>query len=134
MATGIDPDIRYCSQCGQPSKLDEFARFGDTLVCPNCKNSYVQKLREGVAPVRPLFQYGGFWIRFVAAFIDGIILGVVSSALILLVIGSAFRPFMNMREPMPPDQALAAFGAMIGTLALGALVGEAIGATYEGFS
>jgi uncharacterized RDD family membrane protein YckC len=132
MATGIDPDVRYCSQCGQPSKLDELARFGETLVCPNCKNTYVQKLREGVAPVRPLFQYAGFWIRFVAAFIDGIILGVASTAVILLVIGKAFRPFMNMREPMPPDQALAAFAALMGTFALGAVVGEAIGATYEG--
>ena len=133
MATGIEPDIRYCSQCGQPSPLDQLARFGDTLVCPNCKNSFVQKLREGVAPVQPVFYYAGFWIRFVAAFIDGIILGVTSSAVQLLLLGSAFRPFAGMREPMPPDQALAAFGAIMGTLALSMLIGVAIGASYEGF-
>jgi uncharacterized RDD family membrane protein YckC len=133
MATGIDPDVRYCSQCGQPSPLDQLARFGDTLVCPNCKYSYVQKLREGVAPVQPVFYYGGFWIRFVAAFIDGIILAVTSSAVQLLLLGSVYRPFANMREPMPPDQALAAFGALMGTLALSMLIGVAIGASYEGF-
>jgi uncharacterized RDD family membrane protein YckC len=133
MAPGIDPDVRYCSQCGQPSTLDQLARFGDTLVCPNCKNSYVQKLREGVAPYQPAFQYGGFWVRFVAALIDGIILGVASSAVQLLLLGSAYRPFANMREPMPPDQALAAFGAMMGTIALSMLIGIAIAASYEGF-
>ena len=118
MATGFDPDIRYCSQCGQPSPLDQLARFGDTLVCPNCKNTYVQKIREGVAPFRPAFVYGGFWIRFVASFIDGIIVGVTSSAVELLLLGSVSRPFTGMREPLPPDQALAAFGAVMGTLAL----------------
>jgi uncharacterized RDD family membrane protein YckC len=133
MATGFDPDVRYCSQCGQPSPLDQLARFGDTLVCPNCKNSFVQKLREGVSPVQPVFQYGGFWIRFVAALIDGIIMTVTSSAVQLLLLGSAYRPFANMREPVPPDQALAAFGAIMGTLALSALIGIAIGASYEGF-
>jgi uncharacterized RDD family membrane protein YckC len=133
MATGIDPDVRYCSQCGQPSPLDQLAHFGDTLVCPNCKYNYVQKLREGVAPLRPMFYYGGFWIRFVAALIDGIIMGVTSSAVQLLLLGSVYRPFVNMREPMPPDQALAAFGAIMGTLALSMLIGIAIGASYEGF-
>jgi uncharacterized RDD family membrane protein YckC len=133
MATGIDPDVRYCSQCGQPSPLDQLARFGDTLVCPNCKYSYVQKLREGVAPVQPVFYYGGFWIRFVAAFIDGAILTVTSSAVQLLLLGSVYRPFGSMREPIPPDQALAAFGAIMGTLALSMLIGVAIGASYEGF-
>ena len=133
MAPGIDPDIRYCSQCGQPSRLDQLARFGDTLVCPNCKNSFVQKLREGVAPFRPAFRFGGFWIRFVATFIDGIILGVASSAVQLLLLGTAYRPFANIREPLPPDQALAAFGAMMGTMALSMLIGIAIAASYEGF-
>jgi len=133
MATGIDPDIRYCSQCGRPSPLDQLARFGDTLVCPNCKNSYVQKLREGVVPFRPAFLYAGFWIRFVAFLIDGIILGVASSAVQLLLLGGMLRPFTDMRQPMPPEQALAAFGAVMGTLAVSMLVSMAIGASYEGF-
>jgi len=133
MATGIDPDVRYCSQCGQPAPLDQLARFGDTLICPNCKNSYVQKLREGVVPIRPLFHYAGFWIRFVAALIDSIILGVAGSAVQLLLMGNAYGPFTGMRQDLPPDQALAAFGALMGTLALSMLVGVVIGASYEGF-
>jgi len=133
MATGIGPDVRYCSQCGQPSPLDHLAHFGATLVCPNCKSSYVQKLREGVAFAAPVFHYAGFWIRFVAVLIDVVILGVVSSALQLLILGNAFRPLTNVQQPLPPDEAIAAFGAMMGTLALSMLVSVVITAAYEGF-
>jgi uncharacterized RDD family membrane protein YckC len=133
MATGIDPDIRYCSQCGRPEPTGRLARFGDTLVCPDCKNTYVQKLREGVAPVQPVFVYGGFWIRFVAALIDGIILGVAGSAIEILLLGNAFRPFIGLQEPLPPDQAMAALGTMMGMLALTFLLGIAMEASYEGF-
>ena len=113
MATGINPDVRYCSQCGRPAPPDQLARFGGTLVCPNCKDSYVQKLREGVAPVRPAFHYAGFWIRLVAVLIDGIILGVAGSAVQLLLLGNAFRPFTRIRPDAPPEEALAAFGSMM---------------------
>jgi len=132
MAPGINPDVRYCSQCGQPAALDRLASFGDTLICPNCKNSYVQKLREGVAPVQPAFRYGGFWIRFVAVLIDGIILGVAGSAVQLLLLGSSFRAFTQFRPDTPPDQALAAFGSMMGILGVSMLISTLIGASYEG--
>lgn len=133
MATGINPDVRYCSQCGQPAPPDQLARFGDTLVCPDCKNSYVQKLREGVVPIQPVFRYAGFWIRFVATLIDGIILGIAGSAVQLLLLGGALRPFMGIKPDAPPEEALAAFGALMGTLALSMLVGVVMGASYEGF-
>src|ERR1700684_4028086 len=125
MATGIDPEVRYCSQCGQPAPLDQLARFGDTLVCPNCKNSYIQKLREGVSPGLPVFHYAGFWIRFVALIIDSIILGVAGSAVQLVFLGGTLRPFAGMSQPVPPDQAFAALGAMMGALAISAAVGTA---------
>ncbi len=133
MATGFDPEIRYCSQCGRPEPLEHLARFGDALVCPNCKNSFIQKLREGVSPGLPVFHYAGFWIRFVALMIDSIILGVTGSALQMLFLGSTFRPLAGLREPVPPDQAIAAFGALMGTIALSALVGTAMSACYEAF-
>jgi uncharacterized RDD family membrane protein YckC len=133
MATGIDPDVRYCSQCGQPAPLDQLARFGDALVCPNCKNSFVQKLREGVAPIQPAFRYGGFWIRFVALLIDGVILGIAGSAVQVLLLGSTLRPFAQIRPNATPEESLAAFGAIMGTLGLSMLVSVVIGATYEGF-
>jgi uncharacterized RDD family membrane protein YckC len=133
MATGINPDLRYCSQCGQPTQTEQLARFGDTLICPNCKTSYVQKLREGVAPIQPVFRYAGFWIRFVAALIDGIIMGVAGGAIQFLIFGNLMGPFTRIRPDAPPEEALAAMGALMGTAALGMLISIAIGATYEGF-
>jgi uncharacterized RDD family membrane protein YckC len=133
MATGINPEVRFCSQCGQPSPMDQLAAFGTTLVCPNCKNAYIQKLREGVAPVQVVYRYGGFWIRFVAALIDGIILGVAGSAVQLLVMGNAFGSLTRMGQNVPPDQALAALGPIMGLLGLSMLINMAIGACYEGF-
>ena len=67
--------IRYCAECGQPTPLDELAHFGEHMVCPNCKNAYAQKLREGVNPnvaVAGGFHYAGFWIRVLASIIDGV--------------------------------------------------------------
>jgi uncharacterized RDD family membrane protein YckC len=59
---------------------DELIRFGDALVCGKCKPLFVQKLKEGVT-VAGEMVYAGFWIRFGAKFIDGIILGIVGFAL-----------------------------------------------------
>jgi uncharacterized RDD family membrane protein YckC len=65
-----------CAQCGRTAPADEMIRFGDRWVCASCKPAFVQGLKEGaLAPER--FRYGGFWIRFAAALIDGIIMGVV---------------------------------------------------------
>ena len=45
MSTAFGPGTLYCAECGRPSTADELARFGDLLICPDCKNNYAQKLR-----------------------------------------------------------------------------------------
>ena len=98
MSPASTSDTRFCSECGQPRLASELARFGDRLVCPACKDSYAQKLREGVAPATAMV-YAGFWIRFVAVLIDGIILFVVDSILNFAVLGtSAMRFATNPAE------------------------------------
>jgi uncharacterized RDD family membrane protein YckC len=72
-----DGDMQFCSECGRPYPHDDLVVFGSSLVCASCKPIFTQKLREGVVPVGAL-QYGGFWMRFLAVFIDGLILAVVS--------------------------------------------------------
>jgi uncharacterized RDD family membrane protein YckC len=63
---------------------DELIRFGNALVCAECKPLYVQKLREGVAPAGEMV-FAGFWIRVGAKVIDGIIIMVVGFVLMFLV-------------------------------------------------
>jgi len=108
--------IQYCSECGQPWHPDELARFGDRLICANCKNAYAQKLREGV-PAASTFIYAGFWIRFVAWLIDFVILFVVGMVVQL--------PFVSLLKSGQLELMLVWQGLL-------SLVETAISATYEG--
>src|SRR5690606_14846460 len=50
-------------------------------VCANCKPAFVQKLAEG-AQINPNdLRFAGFWTRFAAVFLDGLILWVVGFTL-----------------------------------------------------
>ena len=117
-----------CAQCGRPHSADDLARFGVVLICPECKNGYVQRLREGVAPVARA-DYGGFWIRFVAWLIDGIILMVVGSIVQFALLGS----LTAFRQPQRGASPEVVFGAMLGMLSLVFLVDMVIGCSYEAF-
>lgn len=66
-----------CAVCKDRFPQSEMVRFGNTLVCGACKPTYVQMLAMGVGHTGDL-RYAGFWIRFGAKFIDGIILWVVN--------------------------------------------------------
>src|SRR5690348_13382316 len=125
MASASGPQTLYCSECGRPCAPDDLARFGDTLVCPWCKDSYAQKLREGVT-VAPCVEYGGFWIRFVAVLIDGIILTVIGSILQFAILGS----FIGIR-PQPGMTPEAALGQLLGMVGTAWLLHTAAACVYE---
>jgi uncharacterized RDD family membrane protein YckC len=72
-----------CSECGRALNEDELIRFGNALVCAECKPLYVQKLREGVAPAGEMV-FAGFWIRVGAKIIDIIILWALGFAVSFL--------------------------------------------------
>ena len=72
-----------CSECGRVLDEDELIRFGNALVCAECKPLYVQKLREGVAPAGEMV-FAGFWIRVGAKIIDIIIIWALGFVVSLL--------------------------------------------------
>ena len=73
---------RFCSQCGSSWPASDLLTVGGAVVCPNCKNVFLQQLREGVpSAAAGARRYGGFWIRFLAVIIDGIILWLINTAL-----------------------------------------------------
>ncbi|ACL02670.1 RDD domain containing protein [Desulfatibacillum aliphaticivorans] len=82
-----------CTECRRVFAEDEVIRHGDSHICEDCKPVFLQKLKDG-AWQSSTFQYGGFWIRFVAKFIDGIILNVVN---LLMYIPAGV--FSASREP-----------------------------------
>ncbi|MBN1847088.1 MAG: RDD family protein [Deltaproteobacteria bacterium] len=66
-----------CVECGNTFPKDDMIQYGDSWVCARCKPVFVQKLKEGVnLPVA--MEYAGFWIRFGAKIIDGIIISVIN--------------------------------------------------------
>jgi uncharacterized RDD family membrane protein YckC len=122
----MTPEMRYCSECGRPTSADDLARFGDRLICPLCKDSYAQKLREGVmAPVR--MRYAGFWIRLLAAIIDSVIVGVVFKVLQL-----ALFPSMAVVTVAPPSaNPWEALGPQLAKLGWTTLLSTAVSAIYS---
>ena len=74
-----------CSQCNRLFAEDETVTYEGRHICAECKPLFFQKIKEGVS-VTGERSYAGFWIRFAAKFVDGIILNIVSR-LIGLVVG-----------------------------------------------
>lgn len=89
MAATLDPGSHVCAECGKVFPSDAVIKFGDRYVCAVCKPIFVQKLKEG-AVFSGVMDYAGFWIRFAAKFVDGIILQ-VASLLLNLVVGIVLK-------------------------------------------
>jgi len=94
-----------CSVCGEKFMRHELARFGENLVCGNCKPTYVQMLQQGVEQTAYM-RYAGFWVRFAAKFIDAIILWIL-----LIPISMIFSNF-NFNDPEAVSSAMASIGIM----------------------
>lgn len=86
-------------------------------------------------PVAAVSPYAGFWIRFVARFIDGIIQNILISiiAVPLLIVfgfGAGFSAILSQNNP---EQALAMIPAMVGLYGILFVVSHLIGIAYEAY-
>jgi uncharacterized RDD family membrane protein YckC len=120
--------IMYCAECGRPSAPDDLAHFGTTLICGWCKDTYAQKLREGVAPHSGMI-YASFWNRVGAMLIDSTILATVGGAVQSTIMGPFFT-IPRVQPGAPPS--MEALGSLFGVLGLVSLLNMAIAAAYEG--
>ncbi len=80
MADASDRPMVVCSSCHRTFPDDEVIQYQGAYVCAACKPVFVQRLREG-ATMAGEMRYAGFWIRFAAYFLDGIILGIFNMVL-----------------------------------------------------
>jgi uncharacterized RDD family membrane protein YckC len=118
----------FCGECGGSYPIPDLARFGNHFVCGNCKPAYVQRLREGVQPVGAILsgvRYGGFWMRALALFIDGLIMSVVTvpvAVLVMLAMGGLHF------DPQNPDVA-----KILGLEAVIGIFGLAVGIGYQAY-
>lgn len=90
-----------CSQCGRFFPQDQVIAYDDKIICAACKPMFVQKLKEG-AVSGTARRYGGFWIRFVAKLIDGLILAIAQWA-IMTPVSIMIVPTIVQRSGNQPD-------------------------------
>jgi uncharacterized RDD family membrane protein YckC len=81
-----------CAECGGVFNAQDMIRHGNLRVCAQCKPILLQKLAEGAKLRAGPLMYAGFWIRFCAVFIDGLILWMVNAGITLAAGFSLFRP------------------------------------------
>ena len=81
-------DTAVCAVSGQRRPKREMIHYEGKWISAEHRDEYFQRLREGVAlpgqgAVPGPFGYGGFWRRFCAKFVDGVILWVISMPIAL---------------------------------------------------
>jgi uncharacterized RDD family membrane protein YckC len=84
-----------CAECGGFFPPDDVIHHGNIFICAACKPVFLQKLKEGVAPVGALV-YAGFWIRAWSLIIDRIIMVCVTYPLgfgLGMLLGKSAAPF-----------------------------------------
>lgn len=119
-----------CSQCGRPFAQSDLVQIAGAWVCAECKPAFLSRvMASGVVGASPLArQYGGFWIRFGARFIDGLIFTVPAMILFFIVLMPGLMRARNQAGNSGGafDPAFATFGFVIYFL-----IFFLIGACYE---
>lgn len=95
-----------CSQCGRMFAHSDLVQVAGNWVCGACKPAFLSRVMAGDAGISPLGRrYGGFWIRFGARIIDGLVMGVP-----LLILFAALIPnLMRVGNQSSLNPAIAAF-------------------------
>src|ERR1051325_4815646 len=90
-----------CSQCGRTFANSDMVQIAGNWVCGDCKPAYLSRvMASGAAAASPNgWHYGGFWMRFGARMIDGLVLGVPLVILFALLIPNLIRPQGDPSNP-----------------------------------
>ena len=123
-AVPIAAETRFCSECGRPYPAQEMVTIGTATVCAQCKPLYMQRVREGGQPIG-VRRYAGFWIRFVARLIDGIILSVVG-----FIINLPIQMALGFSAARVGDPTTA-LPMMLGTIGISLAINIVLNAIYE---
>ncbi len=96
-----------CAVSGRRYPRNQMLQYEGRWIAAEHRDAFFQRLREGVTAPGEM-AYAGFWIRFAAKFIDGILLWVVNMAtsvlLMLMILGSG-----NVLAPKADPNNLGAF-------------------------
>jgi len=119
--------VLACSLCGRALAQSDLVHIAGSWVCADCKPAFLSRvMASGAAGISPLaWRYGGFWIRFSARFIDGLIFTVP-----ILIVAAVLLPNLiraaRQAGPASAPNPFAAFGFVTFLL-----VGFLAGGCYE---
>ncbi len=107
--------VLACSLCGRAFANSDLVQIAGSWVCADCKPVFLTRvMASGAAGASPqAWRYGGFWIRFGARFIDGLIFMVP-----ILIVAAIFLPELIRagkqagNVPGAPNPIFAAVGFM----------------------
>ena len=101
-----------CSQCGRALPHSDLVQIAGNWVCADCKPAFLSRvMASGAAGASPLtWRYGGFWIRFGARFIDGLVFMVPVLIFAAVLIPNLIRA--RGQAPVAPNPGFAAFGLL----------------------
>lgn len=128
----VDDGTEVCAVSGKRYPRREMINYEGKWIGAEHRDAYFQRLREGVAqpgegPVPGPYGYGGFWRRFLAKFVDGIALWLVTAP---LAVAMGVGMFGNMGRTNPTGDDWARFVLIQVAYQVVAL---AIALTYEVF-
>src|SRR2546430_1964975 len=105
--------VLACSQCGRALAHSDLVQIAGNRVCAECKPAFLSRvMASGAAGASPLaWRYGGFWIRWGARFIDGLIFTVPILIFAAVLIPNLIRARSQAGNPATASNpAFAAFG------------------------
>ena len=78
----------FCAVCGQSFGESDMIHYMGSWICAACKPAFFQRMREGAGGSGGFgtARYAGFWIRWVAKIIDGIVLGIPAAIIFFIFI------------------------------------------------
>jgi uncharacterized RDD family membrane protein YckC len=121
----------HCHECNRTVDKESAIHYRDLSICPRCKISFFQKVCEGLASEEAV-HYCGFWIRFCAKMLDGLILMAVTLPLSVVnqVIFFRFYPITG-QDRMASFEDTTNLGTFLTIQAAFVLVSLILGFAYE---
>src|SRR5207302_10606585 len=105
--------VLACSQCGRALAQSDFVQIAGKWVCADCKPAFLSRvMASGAAGASPLaWRYGGFWIRFGARFVDGLVFMLPALLFSAVLIPNLIRARNQAGNPASaPNAGFAALG------------------------
>src|SRR5579864_2854779 len=86
----VDQDTRFCHKCGQPvagsAPLAQTPSAPPATYAAQPAAAQVYAGQPAPAYVPAAQRYGGFWIRVVAYFVDGLIIGIPMIVIVVIAV------------------------------------------------